>query len=106
MWTKSTNSKGISKAAKGAALEHKAIAAMTEIGMYVAKSVDPQCPFDLVAVDPESGTVYLVDVKTKSVRKNCPPGWTDKSTRINRDLSKKQREFVDKTGLDIQLFIE
>jgi hypothetical protein len=47
-----------------------------------------------------------VDVKTKSVRKNCPPGWTDKSTRINRVLSKKQKEFVDKTGLDIQLFIE
>ena len=79
---------------------------MTELGMYVSKSVAPQCPFDLVAVDPESGTVYLVDVKTKSYRKNCPPGWTDKSVRINRVLSKKQKEFVDKTGLDIQLFIE
>ena len=100
------NSKEISKCAKGAALEHRAIAAMTEMGMYVSKSVDPQCPFDLVAVDPGSGTVYLVDVKTKSQRKNCPPGWTDKSTRINRVLSKKQREFVAKTGLDIQLFIE
>ena len=57
MLMKSTNSKEISKAAKGAALEHKAIAAMTELGMYVSKSVDPQCPFDLVAVDPESDRV-------------------------------------------------
>tara|TARA_B100002019_G_C21186265_1_gene556384 strand:- start:526 stop:837 length:312 start_codon:yes stop_codon:yes gene_type:complete len=100
-----SQSKGISKTAKGAALEYSSIAELTEMGLYVAKSIDPCCPYDLVAVNPETGAVYLVDVKSKTYRKNCPPGWTDKSVRINRVLSKRQKEFVQKTGLNIELFI-
>ena len=100
-----SRSKGISKVAKGAALEYLSIAELTEMGLYVAKSIDPQCPYALIAVNPETGTVYFVDVKSKCYRKDCPPGWTDKSVRINRVLSKKQKELVQKTGLNIELFI-
>jgi hypothetical protein len=58
-------------------------------GYYVAKSLDPQCPFDLIVVNKE-GKTRLLDVKSISYRKtqsyNCRPG-----TTINRSVSKKQK---------------
>ena len=78
------------KTVKGAVGEHKAIIQLLEDGYHVAKAVDPQCPFDLIAVD-EEGHCRKYDVKTISYRKNKPT-WTKKSTRINRVMSEKQKK--------------
>ena len=69
------------KTVKGTIGEHKAIIQLMEDGYHVAKSVDPHCPFDLVAVG-EEGDVKLIDVKTVSYRKNTKPNWTKKSKKI------------------------
>ena len=50
----------------------------------VAKSVDPQCVFDLVAIKPD-GTVRLIDVKTKSYRKK-------NNHNIHRSPNEKQKQ--------------
>ena len=84
-----------SKSIKGAVGEHKVIIQLLEDGYHVAMAVDPQCPFDLVAVDAE-GKCRKYDVKTVSHRKNKPT-WTKKSTKINRVLTPKQR----KLGIEI-----
>tara|TARA_R110002012_G_C11374496_1_gene582485 strand:- start:275 stop:547 length:273 start_codon:yes stop_codon:yes gene_type:complete len=83
------------KSIKGAVGEHKVIIQLLEDGYHVAMAVDPQCPFDLVAVD-EEGKCRKYDVKTVSHRKNKPT-WTKKSTKINRVLTPKQR----KLGIEI-----
>ena len=79
------------KSIKGTVGEHKVIVQLLEDGYHVAKSVDPQCPFDLVAVG-EEGDVKLIDVKTVSYRKNTKPNWTKKSKKINRVLTTRQRK--------------
>ncbi len=50
----------------------------------VAKSIDPQCIFDLVAIKP-NGTVRLIDVKTKSYRKK-------NNHNIHRSPNEKQKQ--------------
>ena len=50
------------KSIKGTACEHKAIVKLLGEGYNVAKAVDPQCPFDLVAVG-KDGTPYLKQYK-------------------------------------------
>ena len=79
------------KSRKGAVGEHKVIVQLLEDGYHVAKSVDPHCPFDLVAVG-EEGDVKLIDVKTVSYRKNTKPNWTKKSKKINRVPNARQKK--------------
>ena len=64
--------------------ELKAIKLLTKQGYWCARSLDPQSPFDIVAVD-KKGKVRLIDVKVVSYRK--ANNW-----RINRSQSKKQKE--------------
>ena len=85
------------KSIKGAIGEHKIIIQLLEDGYHVAKAVDPQCPFDLISVD-EEGKCRKYDVKTISHRKNTPPTWTKKSTKINRILNLRQK----KLGIELR----
>ena len=73
----------LSKSVKGTISELKAITKLTQSGHWVAKSLDPQCPFDIVAVS-KCGTIKLIDVKTISYRKS-------RNYKINRIPTKKQR---------------
>jgi len=79
------------KTVKGSVGEHKAIIQLLEDGWHVAQAVDPQCPYDLVAVS-EQGEVKLIDVKSVSYRKNGKPNWTEKSLRINRVPTLRQKK--------------
>tara|TARA_R100001443_G_scaffold7420_2_gene16736 strand:+ start:831 stop:1166 length:336 start_codon:yes stop_codon:yes gene_type:complete len=54
---------------KGTIGEYQEIVNLTKKGYWVAKAVDPQCPFDLVAVS-QTGQVTLLDIKTNTYRKN------------------------------------
>jgi len=72
----------LSKSVKGTVSELKAITKLTKSGQWVAKSLDPQCPFDIVAVS-KCGKIRLIDVKTISYRKS--------RQKINRILTKKQK---------------
>ena len=77
------------KTIKGVCSELIAVKDFLRKGYYVARSIDPQCPFDIVVVN-KKGKATLLDVKSVSRRKtqsyNCKPGDT-----INRSVSKKQR---------------
>jgi len=79
----------ISRSIKGVCSELVAAKEFLNKGYYVARSLDPQCPFDIVVVN-KKGKVTLYDVKSVSRRKtqsyNCKPGDT-----INRSVSKKQK---------------
>jgi len=79
------------KSIKGTIGEHKVIVQLLEDGYHVAKSVDPHCPFDLVAVG-EEGDVKLIDVKSVSYRKNTKLTWTKKSKKINRVPTARQKK--------------
>ena len=77
------------KTIKGVCSELIAAKEFLKKGYYVARSLDPQCPFDIVVVN-KKGKASLFDVKSISYRKtksyNCKPGDT-----INRSISKKQK---------------
>ena len=79
----------ISRSIKGVCSELIAVKELLKRGYYVARSIDPQCPFDIVVVN-KKGKAILFDVKSVSRRKtksyNCKPGDT-----INRSVSKKQK---------------
>ena len=83
------------KTIKGVCSELIAAQEFLKKGYYVAKSLDPQCPFDLVVIN-KKGKVRLIDVKSTSYRKNksynCRPG-----DIINRYPSDKQK----KLGIEI-----
>jgi len=85
------------KSKKGAITELKAAAHFMKQGFYVAKALDPHCPFDLVLTD-KKGQSCLIDVKTKSLRKtksyNCNIG-----TKINRSPSALQKR------MNVQIYI-
>ena len=83
------------KSIKGTIGEHKVIVELLQEGYHVAKAVDPQCPFDLIAVSP-IGKITLIDVKTVSRRKK-------KSTKIYRVSTPIQKKFRLTTGLNIEL---
>jgi Holliday junction resolvase len=87
----------------GTQLEYNTIAKLVKEGYHVAKSVDPQCPFDMVAVS-DKGQVRFIDVKTRSERKTVKPNW-NKSRFINRVHSIKQKEFKKNTGIDIEIMV-
>ena len=80
------NSKTInlSKSAIGTISEYEAISSLVKQGYMVAKSIDPQCIFDLVAIKP-NGIVRLIDVKTKSYRKK-------NNHNIHRSPNEKQKQ--------------
>jgi len=78
------------KSIKGTIGEHKVIVELLQQGYHVAKAIDQQCPFDIVAVSPE-GKIKLIDVKTKSYRKNVKPTW-NKAREINRVLTRVQKK--------------
>lgn len=80
----SKNFKPLTKSAIGAISEYEAICSLIKQGYMVAKSIDPQCIFDLVAIKP-NGTVRLIDVKTKSYRKK-------NNHNIHRSPNKKQKQ--------------
>ena len=76
--------KQLSKSAIGAISEYEAICSLIKQGYMVAKSIDPQCIFDLVAIKPD-GTIRLIDVKTKSYRKK-------NNHNIHRSPNEKQKQ--------------
>ena len=84
------------KSIKGAIGEHKVVVQLLKDGYHVAIAVDPQCPFDLIAVD-EEGNCRKYDVKTISHRRNKST-WTKKYSKINRVLTPKQK----KLGIEIK----
>ena len=87
---------------KGTVGEYLTIARLTKEGFYVAKSVDPACPFDIVIVD-KNGKITLIDIKTITYRKtkkgkslkDKPKG----SYKICRSPTKEQKR------LGIKLFM-
>jgi hypothetical protein len=78
------------KSRLGAASELKAAIEFMKQGFHVSKSLDPQCPFDLVITNAK-GESCLIDVKTKCFRKSKTydnkPG-----DKINRTPSKLQKD--------------
>ena len=68
---KSSNIK-TTKSVKGIVGELNVISELTKKGYWIAKAVDPQCPFDIVAVAPD-GTIQLLDIKTNTYRKHIKP---------------------------------
>jgi hypothetical protein len=89
-----------SKSRKGIIAELKAAAHFIKKGFHVAKSLNPQCPFDLVITD-NKGNCCLIDVKSKSIRKTDTYG-CKKGTSINRSLNKKQKAM----GVEIYIYDE
>ena len=76
--------KPLTKSAIGTISEYEAICSLVKQGYMVAKSIDPQCIFDLVAIKP-NGTIRLIDVKTKSYRKK-------NNHNIHRSPNEKQKQ--------------
>ena len=79
---------------KGVVGEYEAIANLTRQGYFVAKAVDPACPFDIVIVD-RNGKIQLIDIKTNTFRKNKKgKSLKDKpkgSYKIHRSPTKEQK---------------
>ena len=80
---------------KGTVGEYETIAKLTKEGYFVAKSVDPACPFDIVIVD-KDGKITLIDIKTITYRKtNRGKSLKDKpkgSYKICRSPTKEQKK--------------
>ena len=87
---------------KGTVGEYETIAKLTKEGFFVAKSVDPACPFDIVIVD-KNGKIQLLDIKTNTYRKHRKgKSLKDKpkgSYKICRSPTKEQKR------LGIKLFM-
>ncbi len=97
IWNKSSKSSRLNKtpinklntSQKGVVGEYVEIANLTKQGYWVAKAVDPACPFDLVAVD-SKGNIQLLDIKTNTYRKKAKKKtW---SKRICRSPTKLQKQ--------------
>ena len=54
---------------KGTISELQEVVNLTRQGYHCAIAVNPQCPFDIVAVSP-NGDIQLLDIKTNTYRKN------------------------------------
>ena len=80
-----------SKSVKGFTSELRIINDLSKKGYWVAKSLDPQCPFDIVVVD-KNGNISLLDIKTNSYRNKLNPKWSKKSHKIYRTPSNKQKK--------------
>ena len=77
----------ISKSKKGVLGELTIAAKYLKKGFWVAMSLCPHSPVDLIVVD-DKGNCKLIDAKTVSIRKSG----RQLGKRINRMPSKKQRE--------------
>jgi len=74
---------------KGSIGEYKVIIDYLKKNFYVAKAVDPQCPFDLVVVD-RKGNATLLDVKSNTYRKKLKkPHYKKTIGRGRTELQKK-----------------
>ena len=80
---------------KGTVGEYETIARLTKEGFFVAKSVDPACPFDIVIVD-KNGKIQLLDIKTNTYRKHRKgKSLKDKpkgTYKIHRSPTKEQKK--------------
>ena len=97
---------------KGTVGEYEAIANLTRQGYFVAKAVDPACPFDIVIVD-RNGKIQLIDIKTNTFRKHKKgKSLKDKpkgSYRISRSATKGQKRLNIKLKIfhyDWQIYIK
>lgn len=77
----------MNKSCKGIVGELKVALKYMEKGYWVAASIDPQCPFDLVVVD-SKGNIKLIDAKSVSRRLTGKY----KGSKINRKLNDKQKK--------------
>ena len=73
----------ISKSDLGTLSENEAMMILIRHGFWVAQSCHVQSPFDMIAVHP-NGSIHLLDIKTKSFRKD--------RSKINRSPSAKQKK--------------
>jgi len=80
----------ISKSRKGVIGELTLASQYIKKGYWVAKSMDPQCPFDFVAVK-DKDNIELIDSKCASYRKN--------GTLINRVLKPYQKKLEVKLAI-------
>lgn len=76
------------KQQKGVASELIAEYYLTKAGYFVYSKKSVQSPVDLVAINPDTGEVLLVDVKTASIRLSGG----QKGTTIRRVLSEEQKK--------------
>ena len=82
----------LNKAQKGTIGEYQAIVDLTKQGYHVALACNPQCPFDLVAVN-DDGDIRLIDVKSNTYRKTYKKKtWNKRSLKIYRCPTKKQKK--------------
>ena len=82
----------LTKAQKGTIGEYQAIVDLTKQGYHVALACNPQCPFDLVAVN-DDGDIRLIDVKSNTYRKTYKKKtWNKRSLKIYRCPTKKQKK--------------
>ena len=81
----------LSKSAIGTISEYEAISSLVKQGYMVAKSIDPQCIFDLVAIKMD-GTLKLIDVKTKSYRK-----------KNNHNIHRSHNEKKKQLGVELMI---
>jgi len=79
---------------KGTISELQEVVNLTRKGYHCAIAVNPQCPFDIVAVSPE-GEIQLLDIKTNTYRKHIKPY----RRKIWRSPTAKQK----KLGIKIKL---
>lgn len=86
----------MNNSAKGRVAELYVANYFMEKGFYVAFSLDPLCPFDLIVTD-KKGKCRLVDVKNLKVRRS-KSGFNKIGDRIGVARSKKQK------NMSIELF--
>ena len=88
----SIQSTKLTKAQKGTIGEYQAIVDLTKQGYHVALACNPQCPFDLVAVN-DDGDIRLIDVKSNTYRKTYKKKtWNKRSLKIYRCPTEKQKK--------------
>ena len=87
------------KQQKGVASELIAEYYLTKAGYFVYTKKSVQSPVDLVAINPDTSEVLLVDVKTASIRMSGG----SKGQTIRRVLSEEQKKYLRalKIGEDI-----
>jgi hypothetical protein len=87
--------KGKKTSSKGTHSELSVLAHLTKKGYWVAKSLDPHCPFDIVSVD-RNGKIELIDVKTISYRKRkngkILKNKTKGTYKVHRSPTKEQKK--------------
>jgi len=92
---KSAIIKGKQTSTKGTHSELSVLAELTKKGYWVAKSLDPHCPFDIVSVD-RNGKIELIDVKTISYRKRkngkILKNKTKGTYKVHRSPTKEQKK--------------